>query len=166
MTDVRADTATPAEHRSDVDALVDAIRSRREHIMQSFLQRARGRIGLEHLTDREVRDRMPLVLDALAQLLMPRPQDESDELEPHTADRLERGFELTLVLREYEILRECVVDAWQEALGALSLPAGAVRRLGHAFAVVTGYAARRHREAEEQHLRALEVFVSASATFD
>nr|MDQ3031814.1 RsbRD N-terminal domain-containing protein [Myxococcota bacterium] len=159
------DAASAARDRSDIDALVDAIRSRRDRIIDCFLQRARERIGLEDLSQQELRDRMPLILDGLADLLTPSALAESADLEPHTADRLERGFELTLILREYEILRECVVDAWQEALGGASLPAGAVRRLGNAFAVVTGYAARRHHEEEERHLRALEVFVSASATF-
>ena len=137
--------------------LSSLLAERRTEILERWTQR----IGREHtekdLTRGELWDHLPLFFDEVLAALRAEEMPQADEETASTAhgtQRLRVGFDLAEVVREYEILTECILDEVEAVGGAISTRA--FRRVqgllnaGRADAV-TAYVERRDTDIAREH---------------
>jgi signal transduction histidine kinase len=131
-----------------------------------ILERWTHRIAWEHqdkeLSRGELRDHLPLFFDKVLEALGAEGAFSADAptsvrkaaSAAHGAQRLRVGFDLAEVIREYEILTECILDEVEAVGGAVSMQA--LRRLqalldGGRRHAVSAYIDRRDMEVRREH---------------
>jgi signal transduction histidine kinase len=146
--------------------LSSLLAERRAEILERWTQRIRREHTDKDLSRGELWDHLPLFFDGVLATL--RAEEYPGEgaaasngdtaSTAHGTQRLRVGFDLTEVIREYEILTECILEEVQAVGGSISI--GQLRRVlrlvnaGRAEAVVA-YAERRDTEmtrANSQHV--------------
>jgi len=145
----------------DLPGLLEAQRN-------EILARWLGRISREHgdkeLSNAELRDHLPNFFDQVLSALRASQtlvaQEETSEppaaSSAHGTQRLRVGFDVVEVVREYEILTECILDEIEAKGGAVSTHAfRRVQRLVNAgrAEAISAYIERRDAEAVDAHVR-------------
>lgn len=116
--------------------LCDFIDAHREEILARWEASVRLASPARELTHPVVRDHFPEVLERVAAMTR-RQHGEADEAlhglpQTHAIERLDRGFDLELVAREYALLRDAVLGLYRERRGEL-LVLDEVRRFNQAI---------------------------------
>ena len=137
--------------------LSSLLAGRRTEILERWTQRMRREHAEKDLTRIELQDHLPSLFHELLSALQAGADSGSEKpvdtpltsSDSHGMDRLRVGFDLVEVIREYEILTECILDEVEVLGGSISIAAfRQVTRLlngGRAMAVA---AYVREREAE------------------
>ena len=137
--------------------LSSLLAKRRVEILERWTQRIRGEHGDKDLSRGELRDHLPCFFDGvLAALHSGRPPEVTapSASAAHGTQRLRVGFDLAEVIREYEILTECILEEVEAVGGSLSTQA--FRRMqmllntGRAEAV-RAYVERRDADVSREH---------------
>ena len=145
--------------------LADFLRSHRDAILEAWEAEVRRLPAAQHLSRIALRDHVPLLLESIAAVLSgPRDTEVCAALGPipdvHALERQEEGFDLRQVVKEYQLLRRCVLRLW-EAHGAKdSLEAAAIFHEAVDEAVAASVS--RFMRARERTVQALDR-VSAAA---
>jgi len=97
----------------NVDRLVTLIKSQREALLARWRDQVRQLPGAAGLDAPTINDEVPQLLDNLADALgMPNEERETNVISAeHGLLRWQAGFDVTEVVSEYNILRQCVQDA-------------------------------------------------------
>lgn len=99
--------------------LLDA---RRGELMERWKRRVRSELDPSGLTDGELVDHLPLVLEELSRTLRaqqghrepPSPSRAKQLAQLHGEQRFRKGFDLRRLVQEFGLLRDCVIDLFQE----------------------------------------------------
>jgi PAS domain S-box-containing protein len=110
-------------------------------------------------------DHIPALLDQIAnhaeQLAAGVPVTEAIEIaQIHALERSNEGYDLTEVIAEYSVLRDCILRMWFEA--AAIADATGPRALHEAIDAAMGEAVRRFTQARDRTLAALDKIASAA----
>jgi signal transduction histidine kinase len=132
---------------------------RREELIRAWRHRLVGAFAPGAVPAPEIVNSLPPFIDELAEWLREAedggdPTPRSRVARSHGEQRYRSGFDLRSVVREYGVLRECIVDLVQEAGGAgLSLQEDRVltRALGSAVADAAEQFHREHEAALARH---------------
>ncbi len=92
--------------------LADVLEQRREEVLQRWTYRRCEGLPPGARTRSELRDFLPEYLQQLAAMLR---QDSREEEERSGPRRLPTGFDLETLVREYGVLRECILDLVEES---------------------------------------------------
>ncbi|HEY6475643.1 MAG TPA: HAMP domain-containing sensor histidine kinase [Polyangia bacterium] len=95
--------------------LADAIAADKEGLIRRWRDRVRGTIDPAAAAPEEIIDSLPAFLDELVSLLrMEKPEETTDKTRAiaahHGSVRFHAGFSLGAVIREYGVLRDCVLE--------------------------------------------------------
>ncbi|HEY1694203.1 MAG TPA: ATP-binding protein [Polyangiaceae bacterium] len=105
---------------SDQRSFGDFIRANKGRILGAWENKTRATVGpAKRVPKVELIDHIPPLLDRIAALsekprLDVRPQDLAPEPREHARQRVLAGFDLSEVVAEYAILRECIVELWEK----------------------------------------------------
>ncbi|HZH13696.1 MAG TPA: PAS domain-containing protein [Archangium sp.] len=111
-------------------ALADLLALRREDILQRFEREVLARFPLEGQPRPVIRDTLPLLLEELYALLStPASPEASSALSgqmlqtarQHRAQRQALGYDITQIVREYGVVRDCILGLLEETGGVLVL---------------------------------------------
>ena len=99
-------------------SLATVIAAERDELIRRWRQRIAGTIDPAGATPAEIIDSLPAFLDELASYLQSRREETPDEATGRTRElaavhgtkRFHAGFSLGAVIREYGVLRDCVLD--------------------------------------------------------
>lgn len=94
------------------------LRERREAILTTWLERIREESNTRHLPEPALIDHLPELLDRLAVMTDALEAGQSAELpastaERHALERLEEGFDLAEVVGEFALLRDVILEHWE-----------------------------------------------------
>ncbi len=97
--------------------LADFLRSHHDAILAAWEAEARQLPRLQDLSHTALRDHLPMLLDCIADLMVkPDEAQETSEVRSasgvHALERLGEGCDVRQVVREYQLLRRCVVRLW------------------------------------------------------
>lgn len=101
----------------EVASLASFLRQERPQILAMWEQRVRSLPAARHLSRAELLDHLPHLLDHIAGMVddleTGRPVREPGTLsDTHAIERLEEGYDLDEVVREFASLRQCVLELW------------------------------------------------------
>src|SRR5687767_1340276 len=96
-------------------ALHEVISTRREAIMKRWTAGVSAVLGVSAVPPMELRDHLPLFLDQMATALRRNAEMTSDAAEEHGEQRLRLGFSVGSVVREYGVLRQCILSEAEAA---------------------------------------------------
>jgi PAS domain S-box-containing protein len=137
-------------------ALAEFIRSHHGTILAAWEKRARALSPASRLSRTELRDHLPHVVERIAELAeLAEGSGELpvEEAERHAVDRLQEGYDLSDVVREYSLLREVLLE---EAAGAGVPGLAGVRLLNHVLDYATNVSVQRFSQASQRLLKALD----------
>ena len=152
-------------------ALADLLATRREDILQRFEREVRACFPVDGQPRSVIRDTLPQLLDELGELLSASARGESPSAihgqmrqtaREHRAQRHALGYDVTQIVREYSLVRDCILGLLEESGGVLVL--SEQRALHHGLDLAMGDAVadselgrneERH-EAEEERTALLE----------
>ena len=150
----------------DVRRLGDFLRHERINIMARWETEVRRLHPAEFLTRPILLDHIPEFLDQLAAFVSDARENHdatpSDEFPIiHALERLDLGYDLSEVVAEYAILRECITTLAQGA-GSPSLSSAELPRLHSAIDAAIGASVARYHKTRERTLRALDRISNAA----
>jgi len=100
---------------NELHRLAALVKQQRDTLLADWRQRVRQLPGAAHLDAPTINDQVPELLDSLADALIVGPLKEAPETESISAEhgllRWQAGFDVTEVVGEYNILRQCLQDA-------------------------------------------------------
>lgn len=141
--------------------LYEVVQLRRDALVARWLEAVRGTLAPTALPSADVVDSLPAFLDefigALRAAATATPAggllEKSPTAAEHGRQRLHAGFDVTEVVREYGVLRDCILDLAEEQ--GVALTVAEVRALSRALDVarataVSQYILERDREQREQ----------------
>jgi PAS domain S-box-containing protein len=107
---VVAETPTPSQ-------LAAFLRSHREQILARWHENVRERPASDGLSSQQLIDHLPALLDAIADTGEARTDDprarlDTETAERHALERLGEGMDLSQVVVELAVLRDCILQAW------------------------------------------------------
>jgi PAS domain S-box-containing protein len=136
--------------------LAQFIRSQRDTILRHWEVRVRALSPASKLSHDELRDHLPHLIERVADLaerLEEHDQLPVDEAELHAVDRLQDGYDLPDVIREYSLLRDILIDAAAEA----GVPGvDELRVLNRVLDHATNVSVSRFAQASQRLLKALD----------
>lgn len=144
--------------------LRELLRSRAQEILDRWERAIRARGLSHHLSDPALRDHLPQLLERISGLV--RTDDESatttlsDLTAAHALARLDEGFELAGVIAELALLRQVILELWEQETP--TVPVSEVQRLNAALDAATSASITHYSAARERTLRALNR-ISAAA---
>ncbi|WNG54372.1 PAS domain-containing protein [Archangium gephyra] len=156
---------------TSMGALADLLATRREDILQRFEREVRTHFPVEGQPRSVIRDTLPQLLDELYELLNAPANGESPSLihgqmrrtaREHRAQRHALGYDVTQIIREYSIVRDCILGLLEETSGVLvvaeqrALHRGLDLAMGDAVADSERGREEERREAEEERMALLE----------
>lgn len=154
------------QHPEQSNPLADLIQDRMEEILVRWEVEVRKTPPARELSEPVLRDHLPQLLGRIAALI--RSDEEAPDgaaLEPfpesHALARLDAGFDLNTVAKEFGRLRRTILELWEEEQGQ-SIPVAQVRRLNQAIDAAVGVSVSRFAAARERTLQALDR-ISAAA---
>jgi PAS domain S-box-containing protein len=156
---VEGESATASEGRL---RMCDFIRDHHDHILEEWTREARLLAGVQGLSQLQLLDHLPQLLQRIAQVVETVHTGEHRTLEElpevHALDRLDAGFDLEQVAREYALLRACILRLYSEHVGERNtgVLAREMLRFNRTFddAVITAVA--RYAHTRERTLVALD----------
>jgi PAS domain S-box-containing protein len=113
-----------------MSGLAELLATRREDILRRFERAGRAHFPTEGLSRPTLLDTFPSLLEELSALLqhtaatgVPQttPGHVRQKAEEHRLQRLGIGYDLTQIVREYGLLRDCILELQEETGGPLSL---------------------------------------------
>ncbi len=139
--------------------LPDFLDARRHEILERWLRGARELCAPRKVADKDLLDSLPLFLQEASEALRrTEGQPVGSMVLPHSAvaeehgrQRLRLGFDVALVVREYALLRDCILEAMEEA--GCELTARHWRQLSHCIDTGTADAIQQYVEERLRHLR-------------
>jgi PAS domain S-box-containing protein len=139
--------------------LPDFLDAWRDEVLERWLRRARVLCAPRQVTDEDLLDSLPLFLKETAGALRLREGQPSDSRLParsevakeHGLQRLRLGFDVALVVREYALLRDCILEAMEEA--GFALTARHWRLLSHCIDTGTADAVTQYVEERLRYQR-------------
>lgn len=141
-------------------ALADLLSLRREDILERFERAVRAHFPMEGRTRSVVLDTFPVLLNELLDVLRGYPRDQvRDSAAEHRAQRRGLGYDVTQIVREYGLLRDCILELLQEAGGTLELAEN--RAFHHGLDLAMADAVAESEREREEVLREAEVERSA-----
>ncbi|QRK12197.1 PAS domain-containing protein [Archangium violaceum] len=141
-------------------ALADLLALRRDDILERFERTVRTHFPMEGRTRSVVIDTFPVLLDELLELLHGHPREQvRDSAAEHRAQRRGLGYDVTQIVREYGLLRDCILELLQEAGGTLDLAEN--RRFHQGIDLAMADAVAESERGREEALRKAEVERSA-----
>jgi len=161
-------------------SFAEFIRANKAEIVDEWKRRSREAGQAQKLEDVQLVDHIPFLLDRLAELsdsfveaeakgvVVPEHANEPRMPEPreHARQRVVEGFDLSDVVGEYALLRECILDLWEKAHGEASARTSTRplnRALDHAVAEsVDHYVTLRNRALRAMDDVAAAAFACAS----
>ena len=147
--------------------LCDFLRGRRDAIITSWTQRVRSLSPAHELSESALADHLPAILSLIADYVESVRTGRSVSFEKlakaHAVDRLGRGFDFDLIVREYGFLRGAILDLWESEVGP-SIDVAELRQLDAAFDEAVTQAALRYAQSREKLLKALDRVSEAALT--
>jgi PAS domain S-box-containing protein len=145
--------------------LADFLRTHRDAILEEWEAEVRLLPAAQQLSRAALRDHLPMLLDTIAAVMSgPRQEEVGPALgsvpDVHALERQEEGFDLQQVVREYQLLRRCVLRRWAAHGFKDSLEAAAIFHEAVDEAVAASVS--RYMRARERTFQALDR-VSAAA---
>ncbi|ADO68643.1 PAS domain S-box protein [Stigmatella aurantiaca] len=145
--------------------LADFLRSHRDAILEAWEAEVRQLPAARALSQVALRDHLPLLLKAIADMVaQAAPAHVEDALgsvpDVHALERLGEGFDLQQVVREYRLLRRCVLRLW--AAQGISDSSEATAVFHDAVDEAVGASVSRYMRARERTFQALDS-ISAAA---
>ena len=108
---------TAHEDREALGSLSDFIRSRQETLVVEWMAQARALSPATELSRPVLLNHLPEILACIADLVETAHTGASVPLgegpRQHALDRLTQGFDLEEVIKEYGLLRQCVLSLWE-----------------------------------------------------
>lgn len=146
-------------------SFAEFIRTRKHDIMEAWRNRVRRSGQARHLTEPQLIDHIPLLLDRIGDLS----DDFADgakghnrgpltEPSEHARERVREGFDLAEVVNEYAALRESILELWEAADQTQTT----IRPLHRALDYAIAESVRRYVELRDRTLRALDNVSSAA----
>jgi len=121
----------------------------------------------QELPESAIVDHLPKILGVVADYVEAVQTGRSISLEQlakaHAIDRLGRGFDFDLIVKEYAALRGTILDLWESEVGA-SIDLAEVRTLQAAFDEAVAQSALRYAQAREKLVKALDRVSEAALT--
>jgi len=147
--------------------LSDFLRGRQDEIVRTWTERVRTMSPAQELSESAIVDHLPKILGLIADYVEAVHTGQSVSLEQlakaHAVDRLGRGFDFDVIVREYSLLRRTIFDLWESEAGtSIGLPD--LRNLEAAFDEAITQSAKRYSHARENLLRALDRVSEAALT--
>ncbi|OJT20622.1 hypothetical protein BO221_32075 [Archangium sp. Cb G35] len=142
--------------------LCDFIRKYRAQVLETWAGEACLLPGARRLSRPRLLDHLPALLDRIANVVETVHTGEHDTLEEypeeHALDRLDAGFDLEQVAREYALLRTCILRLYDEHVGERNtgVLVREVLRFNQAFDTAVITAVTRYARARERTLVALD----------
>ena len=90
------------------------IKDQRDHLLAQWRQQVRQLPGAANLDTPTINDQVPELLDSLADSLKNEPGETTGISAEHGLLRWQAGFDVTEVVAEYNILRQCLHDAAEQ----------------------------------------------------
>lgn len=147
--------------------LCDFLRSRLDQIISTWTDRVRALSPAHELSDSAIIDHLPQLLGLIADYVESVHTGQSVSFErlakAHAVDRLGRGFDFDLIVKEYALLRRTILDLWESDIGP-SIDLAELRNLEAAFDEAVGQSALRYAQAREKLLKALDRVSEAALT--
>lgn len=157
--DTRVAKPRSGRERDDRPRLCDLIRHRTPDIVDAWARRVRtlppARALPRPVLIDDLHDVLARIADAVESDQCALPGARADAPRAHAIDRLSRGFELDEVIKEYSLLRECILDLWETEAGS-SIELSELRRLDRAVDQSMIGATIRYAQARERILMALD----------
>jgi len=139
--------------------LCDFLRGRQDEIIKTWTERVRSLSPAYELSDSAIVDHLPALLGLIADYVESVHTGRSVSFEElakaHAVDRLGRGFDFDLIVKEYAFLRRTVLDLWESTAGP-SIDLAELRQLDAAFDEAVAQSALRYARARERLLKALD----------
>ncbi|HEX8438353.1 ATP-binding protein [Archangium sp.] len=113
-----------------MSGLAELLATRREDILRRFERAVRSHFPTEGLTRSAIIDTVPALLEELSVLLQhtlaggapqTAPSQVRQRAEQHRLQRLELGYDFAQIVREYGLLRDCILELQEELGGPFSL---------------------------------------------
>ncbi|WNG33193.1 PAS domain-containing protein [Archangium violaceum] len=146
-------------------ALADLLSLRRGDILERFERAVRAHFPMEGRTRSAVIDTFPVLLDELLDLLRGHPRAQVlDTAAQHRAQRRDLGYDVTQIVREYGLLRDCILELLQETGGTLDLAENRLLHQGIDLAMTDAVAERERavRAATEEQRTLLRDIIAQS----
>jgi PAS domain S-box-containing protein len=140
-------------------ALADLLATRREDILQRFEREVRTHFPVEGLPRPVIRDTLPQLLDELHDLLSAPFTGESPSAirgqmrqmaREHRAQRHTLGYDVTQIVREYGLVRDCILGLMEESGGVVILSEQRALHRGLDIAMGDAVADSEHGRDEER----------------
>src|SRR5262245_14354782 len=151
----------------DRGRLGDFLRSRQDAIIRTWTQSVRAFSPAHELSESMITDHLPAILGLIAEYVdfvhMGRSVSFEKLAKAHAVDRLGRGFDFDLIVKEYGLLRRTILDLWESEVGP-SIDVRELRQLNAAFDEAVTQAALRYAESREKLLKALDRVSEAALT--
>jgi signal transduction histidine kinase len=153
--------------RREHGRLSDFLRSRQDEIIRTWTERVRQLSPAQELPESAIVDHLPRVLELVAdyvELVRTGGSISIGQLaKAHAIDRLGRGFDFDLIVREYALLRRTILDLWESNVGP-TIDLAEVRALQAAFDQAVEQSALRYAQMREKLLKALDRVSEAALT--
>src|SRR6185436_8591976 len=148
-----------------VPRLCEFLRSRHQQIVEAWLERVRSVSPARDLPAPMLIDHLPAILNRVASIMAcdgGDPRAGLEEMpEAHAIDRLDRGFDLDDVVREYALLRSCILELWGREWGDL-IRITELQQLDAAIDESISQSTVEYADARERLLRAVDQIADAA----
>lgn len=139
--------------------------ARCDDIVAAWMKGARELSPARLMSSRALSDHVPQILERIAGLIEARlagqPASLGDGPKAHAIERLARGYSLEEVIKEYTLLRHCVLDLWEQETGGI-VHIGELRGFEDALEYCIGESAARFQNERERTLNALDQLSEAA----
>jgi signal transduction histidine kinase len=138
--------------------LDEILESRRSELLERWRQRVTGTVSAQAVPAPEIINSLPRFIEQLIEALRQARNDapgspvldHSEVAADHGSQRFRAGFSIQSVVREYSILRECILDLLEETRTSVSLQE--VRALSQALSVGVADAVSRFSQERDEQL--------------
>jgi hypothetical protein len=116
-------------------SLAALIRLEKEQVLEEWEGIVRSLTSARRLSRPALRDHLPDFLDWLAGRVEASPVGGAfphEHSTRHAVERLAEGYDLSEILSEYIVLRDCLLEAWERS-GAQRVRPGEIRRMNQAI---------------------------------
>ncbi|MFY0563611.1 PAS domain-containing sensor histidine kinase [Archangium lansingense] len=140
-------------------ALADLLATRREDILQRFEHEVRAHFSMEQLPRSAILDTVPVLLEELYELLRTTSSGETasevdnsvrQTARTHRIQRRALGYDVTQIVREYGLLRDCILALLEEAGDTLVIAEQRLLHRGLDVAMADAVADSEHGQDKER----------------
>ncbi len=156
----------PSGAESERPRLNDFLRDARDEILAAWERSLRSAPEAQGMSEPQLRDHIPALLDRVADFVRSVHTDEAVELgdlpDLHALDRLAAGFDIRTAMRELSLLRTTAIDLWRARGGQAGTALDEVRRFDVAIDEVMARSVERYARARERTLASLDRLSAAA----